>query len=219
MPRRQQPKGSKGSLRWIQTLVNDYPEVLGAALNCGSLIWRSPLARDDFAEYWDQSFLDLLNVGKLTRSLPSFWPRSGPRWDAFGRNDDGALVLVEAKAHIKETTTMCSARPRSREKIAQAFNEVAAAWGVSVTPAWISMHYQYANRLAHAFFLQELNARPTILVFLHIIGDSQMSGPSSRAAWETSIAEVHKRLGLRKRLPGYIRDAFVDVSSGVPIAV
>src|SRR4051812_34961872 len=111
MPRRLQPKGKKGSLRWIQTLVNDCPGVLDAALDCGPLRWHSPLARDDFAEYWDQSFLDLLGVGELIRSLPSFWPRSGPRWDALGCNDDGLLVLVEAKAHIRETMTRCSAGP------------------------------------------------------------------------------------------------------------
>jgi hypothetical protein len=199
--------------------VNEHPRVLETALNCGTLRWRSPLANDNFAEYWDQSFLNVLEVGELTRSLDNFWPRSGPRWDALGITEDGALVLVEAKAHIREAITKCSAQPRSLKRIDRAFEEIAASWGIAVTPAWTSMHYQYANRLAHAFFLQEVNKRPTVLVFLHIIGDSVMSGPNSRDEWEASITEVHARLGLTKRLPAYVRDAFVDVSSSIPMAV
>lgn len=219
MPRRPQPRGKKGSLRWVQTLVNEYPQVLEAALDCESVAWRSPLASDDFAEYWDQSFLDRLDVASLGRPLASFWPKSGPRWDALGTNRSGALVLVEAKAHIAETITACSARPTSLKTIHLAFDEVAAGWRTAVTPAWTSTHYQYANRLAHAYFLNELNGRPTFMVFLHIIGDRDMSGPCSRAVWEASIDEVHERLGLTRRLPPYVIDAFIDVSSGAPIAV
>jgi hypothetical protein len=58
-----QPLGKKGSLAWMQALVNRYPDRLsdavGAAIGqpASSLSWVSPLADDDFAEYRDEGFL------------------------------------------------------------------------------------------------------------------------------------------------------------------
>ena len=46
MPRVKQPKGARGSLKWIQKLVNDKPE----------------LKRDDYAEYSDGAFLRTVGV-------------------------------------------------------------------------------------------------------------------------------------------------------------
>jgi hypothetical protein len=46
-----QPRGNRGSLRWIQKLVNERPDVLDAAIGIGRVEWLSPLATDDFAEY------------------------------------------------------------------------------------------------------------------------------------------------------------------------
>ncbi|MBC8457584.1 MAG: hypothetical protein H8D67_06275 [Deltaproteobacteria bacterium] len=52
-----QPKGSKGSLKWIQHVVNDYPDALSnpiinaiGANREESLEWLSPKADDDYAE-------------------------------------------------------------------------------------------------------------------------------------------------------------------------
>src|SRR5262245_39637549 len=100
MPRRPQPPGVKGSLKWVQELVNQHPRVLDRAIGHGHIEWQSPLASDDYAEYWDASAFELLQIGRLHRPLSSFWPRSGPRWDALGHVRGGATVLVEAKAHV-----------------------------------------------------------------------------------------------------------------------
>jgi hypothetical protein len=89
---------------------------------------------------------------------------------------------------------------------------------VTSTTNWLASYYQYANRLAHAYLLNELNPRPTFLVFLYLIGDGAMNGPTSRTEWEALISEVHRALGVEGRLPPYILDAFVDVSGPAPIA-
>ena len=218
MPRRTQHRGVKGSLKWIQYLVNDHPSVLDQAIGFGPVRWHSPLASDQYAEYWDADFLDLLGVRNLARPLDTFWPRSGPRWDALGVNKSGALVLVEAKAHADELQTASSAGPDSLVMIERAFAELASAWGVQLTPAWTTTYYQYANRLAHAFFLNELNARPAILAFVNCIGDVTMHGPTSRQEWEDTIESVHRALGVENSLPPYVTDAFVDVGCPTPIA-
>jgi hypothetical protein len=51
MGRFQQPKGEKGSLRWVQYLVNQQPAILDEAIGLGRVDWRSPRAEDDYAEY------------------------------------------------------------------------------------------------------------------------------------------------------------------------
>src|SRR5687767_486500 len=122
--------------------------------------WSSPLRADDYAEYWDSEALSRLGVRLLRRSLNSFWPASGPRWDAFGRTHGGASVFVEAKAYLPELFSHCRASHASRERIGRAFEEVRHGWGVASTEAWFDPYYQYANRLAHAYLLNELNAAP-----------------------------------------------------------
>jgi len=59
----------KGSQKWLQVVVNETPDVLNAQiitqlklLQTETITWLSPLAADDFAEYQDQTFLDLLQI-------------------------------------------------------------------------------------------------------------------------------------------------------------
>ena len=88
-----EPGPARGSLRWIRQAVNSCPQLLnrkiiGAGELSDDLVveWLSPLAADDYAEYRDQSFLDLagLQLGEVT--LADFWPRRGPQWDGLARS-------------------------------------------------------------------------------------------------------------------------------------
>lgn len=217
MPRHGQRRGTKGSLKWIQDLVNLHPAVLDEAIEGGPVEWRSPLADDDYAEYWDQAFLDRLRVTLPNRLLHTFWPRSGPRWDALGLGLDQRVVLVEAKAHLDEVESLSRAKPQSRVVIQAAFAEVARKWQVTDIGNWLTTYYQYANRLAHAYLLSELNAIPTTLVFVHFIGAAEVQGPATKAEWQAKLRHVHGALGIHNRMPPYVRDVFVDVSGEVPV--
>jgi hypothetical protein len=103
-----QKPGDRGSLKWIQRAVNSSPQtidepILAAIDASGEKVeWLSPLASDDYAEYRDGDFLNLLGQGDLREELLSFWPQRGPQWDALGRTSRGDIILVEAKAHIAE---------------------------------------------------------------------------------------------------------------------
>jgi len=69
MPRISQGSAVKGSQMWIQKLVNEKPDLLNSLIrtqlnlpNTDTIAWLSPLAEDEYAEYQDQAFLDLLNI-------------------------------------------------------------------------------------------------------------------------------------------------------------
>lgn len=208
-----QPKGTRGSLRWIQHFVNENPMALDSAIGIGPIKWRSPLACDHYAEYRDSAALELLKVELPRRSLASFWPARGPQWDALGRAASGEAILVEAKAHVPEILSPgCQASAASLPRIRTSLAETAEGVGAQRGAVdWSQRFYQYTNRLAHAYLFNVLNGVPALLVFLYFIGDREMDGPETRHEWEAALAVLHEALGLRGRMPRYAKDVFVDV--------
>ena len=220
MSRFPQPQGTKGSLRWIQYLVNQHPDVLNKSIGIGPVEWRSPRADDEFAEYRDHAFLDRLGVSLPKRRLEDFWPSGGPQWDALGRAASGEIVLVEAKAHVPELLSPpTKATDKSAEIIRRSLSE--AADGLHALPGtdWSRRFYQYGNRLAHAWFLTHVNGLPVRLAFIYFVGDVDMDGPSSRREWEAALTVLHEALGLRGRMPRYVAETFIDVRPSLPTIV
>ena len=78
-----QPYGTKGSLKWIQTLINENSELLNRKIqdhikNELSLIeWVSPIKEDEFAEYRDEDFLKVLGIEKYHLKLSVSGPKVG----------------------------------------------------------------------------------------------------------------------------------------------
>ena len=211
MGRFPQQAGLKGSQKWLQWLVNDSPELFDQRIGLGRIDWRSPLRADDFAEYRDQDFLKLLSIELPTRPLASFWPRRGPQWDALGRAPSGEVILVEAKAHVGELySSMDASAESSRRQIKASLGATAQSLGVPSGHDWWKRFYQYANRLAHGYLLDRLNGIPVRLVFLYLVGDADVGGPTSRAEWQAEIHTVHAELGLAT-LPAFVTDVFIDV--------
>jgi hypothetical protein len=120
--------------------------------------WLSPIAPDEYAEYFDEEFLTRLDINNLKVPLSAFWPRSGPRWDGLAKTDSGKLIFVEAKAHIGEVISYGSgAGAESLTKISAALASAKKAFDATDDAPWGTPFYQYANRLAHLYFLRELN--------------------------------------------------------------
>src|SRR5271170_6188605 len=104
MIRVKQPLGERGSLKWIQQTVNLNPKMLNDLIllklaGVTTIVWRSPLVTDQYAEYRDLGFLERIGADQLAFELEKFWPSRGPQWDALARSDNGHVLLVEAKAH------------------------------------------------------------------------------------------------------------------------
>jgi hypothetical protein len=206
MSRVTQPEGRRGSLKWIQRCVNQYPELLNAKIisqldGAREIIWLSPLAPDQFAEYRDGDFLRLVNLAPFIPQLQDFWPSRGPQWDALARTDKDDVLLIEAKAHLQELHSPPSgAGLVSMEKIRRALGEASAAYGAPAEAAWHEEFYQLANRLAHLYFLRRLGI-PAWLVLVNFVGDLDMRGPDSNQAWEQEYENAFAVLGIAREVP------------------
>lgn len=218
-----QPKGERGSLKWIQRAVAErWPELsepmYAKVGSTAKIEWLSPLAEDQFAEYRDGAFLSRLGLGQLAGSLGEFWPERGPQWDALAivHSRPAKVVLVEAKAHIGEFCTPPSgASEHSLSMIQAALRRTASALGVppSHTDAWLRYFYQYTNRLAHLLWLreQQIDAK---LLFVGFVNDDEMPGKTTPEAWQAAYLLANYVLGLKVRhvLAAHVMHAFPDVA-------
>ena len=232
---------NRGSRRWLQVLVNCRPEMLNDAIAQrlpelpDDVDWRSPLADDHYAEYRDQSFLDRLAGSWYYRApeqpqhdLADFWPRFGPQWDGLAVTDRGQILLVEAKAHIPEMVTApTQARGESaRQKIQDSLGRVKAFVNSKAPVDWATSFYQYANRLAHLYWMRQVNGHDAYLVNLFFINDREMNGPASEAEWQAAIRLQEVFLGVRQSsqtgyaldswVGAHVLDVFIDVND-IPV--
>ena len=141
--------------------------------------WLSPLRCDKFTEYYDQKFIDCLGLKLKSRSLKSFWPSRGPRWDALGKTDNSQVLLVEGKAHIGELREKGSGAScdKSIAKIDCSLKETQQFLGANRSVDWSKYpYYQYANRLAHLYLLAELNVFDAYLLMIYFLNDVEMGG-------------------------------------------
>jgi len=75
---------------------------------------------------------------------------------------------------------------------------------------WRQGFYQYANRLAHLFFLREKHQKEAYLIFLYFLNDENHI-PTSRDAWGAALQLQKKLMGLSaKSLAGKVIDIFID---------
>jgi hypothetical protein len=222
MPRRPRPKEAKRSEHWLRCLVNRDASVLDRAIekafgwNDCEIEWCSPREDDQYAEYYDQSFLDRLNVVDLKMPLEEFWPRSGPRWDGLGLTSNGRLILVEAKAHLDEVVDFRSkASPDSLRRIEQRLDEAKAAFRANKDACWYTPLYQMANRLAHLYYLAGINEKDAYLVFVDFANAPDVPKPVTCQEWQGATQLAHKCLGLKdSKLARRVATIVVDLKMG-----
>lgn len=176
------------------------------------VMWLSPLADDGFAEYRDTAFLERLGYGALAGELVAFWPARGPQWDGLGQCSDGP-VLVEAKAHLDEfLTPACQAKGPSRARISKAMEAVQLGLGATPRADWMQVHYQYANRLSHLWWIHRHGIKAH-LVLVGFLNDREMDGPAMAEVWQTAYRCADYALGLPRRhmLSRYVHHLCPDV--------
>ena len=169
---------------------------------------------DDRAEYRDKAFLERVGLERLSGELEAFWPKRGPQWDALAVTDRNDVLLVEAKAHIRELCSSgSSAGPVSRARLVDALTQTAASLGATRRAPWQDTFYQLANRLAHLDFLRAQGVS-TWLVLVNFVGDKEVGGPSTRNEWEAAYTVAHYAMGLpsNHRLSRYIIHLYPDVA-------
>jgi hypothetical protein len=209
MPRRERPRETRRSERCLRVVVNDRQELLNARVanalgwsKTESITWLSPVRDDNYAEYYDQEFLNRLGLPLLPAPLTSFWPASGPRWDALARTDSGRVLLVEAKAYIEESVDFVSraSDPKSLSLIKESLEKAKLGFGARPEAPWGSPFYQTANRLAHLHFLWRENGLDAWLLFVYFANAPDVPEPCTVEQWEGAIRLTKKCLGLRAHL-------------------
>lgn len=217
-----EPGNARGSLKWIRRAVNDFPDLLNARMREGfglkegaSITWTSPLALNEFAEYRDDDFIRLVGAQLPHRPLREFWPVRGPQWDALARVNEGGALLVEAKANIPEIVSPgTGAEGERRALLEKSLAELKSFLDVDPKISWSGKFYQYANRLAHLYFLREVNRQDAYLAFVYFTGDADVEGPATVAEWKAALTVAKGALGVpkRHRLSKYVAEIFIDVS-------
>src|SRR5262249_35112803 len=137
-----------------------------------SVKWSSPLEKEKFQEYRDGTALEKVGIvqAHLRKRLEEFWPARGPVWDAIGSTSKGHSIFVEAKAHIPEAASPATkASAESLKLISKSLCDARKFYAPKATAIWSSVFYQYANRLAHHYFLTKLNGLSSSLVFLYFV--------------------------------------------------
>lgn len=159
--------------------------------------WLSPTTGDEYAEYYDDEFLTRLGLFDLKVPLRDFWPRSGPRWDRLARTQSGKVILVEAKAYPEEAVDFTSqAGETSLARIRKALEAAQRDFAASQSANWEATFYQYANRLAHLYYLHGLNGLDAYLLFVCLADAPDVPKPCSEAAWHGALRVIEKCLGL-----------------------
>lgn len=204
-------RGKKGSKFWIQTLINlDNGNILSKEIakidpTIGDIKWVSPLKKDSYKEFKSKEILEEFSkaTNTSTGSGISFWPDRGPWWDAVGF-DSNTIILVEAKCHVAETITKCSAKDqKSIDLIKKSMKE---AYDIIVSNSknhttsnhvydeefWFNKYYQLGNRLSFMAHLrkQGLNVK---LVLLNIVEDPTYKS-TSLSEWENHYNEVFESM-------------------------
>lgn len=219
--KRSRQLAEKGSEKWIRRAVNCYPAVLDDCVKQrlsptpNHVGWLSPLKCDKYTEYSDQKFICRLGLN-LKCSLNEFWPNKGPNWDGLAKTDRCQALLVEAKSHIAE---MRSGRSRaksckSKELIGRSLKRTQEFLKADPRVDWArSPYYQYANRLAHLYFLAERNGIDAYLLMVYFLNDSERNGPCSVRQWKCAIRNQYSELGLpdNNGLSDRIVELFLDV--------
>lgn len=215
-------KETHGSQKDLQILANQFPELLDKKLTelLGENIqldWKSPLKEDEYAEYVDQSFIDRL--GKTTKvPLKTFWPNGGANWDGLATAGNKVFIM-EAKAHIEEQKGDESTKaksPKSIQLIEHSLQKTKDFLGVTSDVSWCKEnYYQYANRLAHLYYLRELNGIDAHLLFIYFLNDETVTKNETEANWNTAIDSVYESLDLSKnnKLSKYVHTIFIDVNN------
>lgn len=221
MPRRERPSKTRRSEHWLRVAVNERKKYLNSKIALGfgwtsqeSIQWLSPIKDDNYAEYYDQAFLDRLGLYNLRTPLKSFWLPSGPRWDGLAKTTSGKVILVEAKAHIEETVDYHSkASSESLDQINRSLSDTKKAFGAYTDARWESPFYQYANRLAHLYFLSELNSVDAYMLFLYFADAPDVPYPCTAEQWDGAIRLTKKCLGLSERqFQGRVGNVILKVS-------
>ena len=164
------------------------------------------------------------NIKTLLRDWKDYWSTQGtpPNWDGVilhTNKNEIELVIVEAKAHIKEIKSKTESS--SNKRIQEAFNNTQVSLNIS-NRNWFGKHYQLATRLALVNFFRKHNINASLLYIYFIngyekrqlLGKIKVLGTNKsvkdQSDWEKLVEEEYADLGISEQAKKYISNVFID---------
>jgi len=165
-----------------------------------------------------------LDIIKLLSNWKGYWSSTGrqPNWDGVilhKKDDQFELVIVEAKAHLKEIES--KTKSNSNQDIQNAFQDTQNNFGIC-NGNWFGKYYQLANRLAFVNFLHNNGIEASLLYIYFINGyeKRQLNGKQKitvedkcvpdEVAWNNVIADEYIDLGINAKAKQYISKIFIN---------
>ena len=147
----------------------------------------------------------------LETQWSKFWPtgRGIHNWDSqsgkwIGPGGPDRCLLKRKRIQMECYQDCKASNPDSIEMIQNAFLQVKNALGVDARKDWMHGCYQFANRLATLWFLQEQKI-PAHLLFIYFTGDKRPVSPNSQwnhdcpadeDGWKDSLTKQADLIGL-----------------------
>lgn len=219
MTKIKQKANGRGSLKCIQDLINNNPSYINSLINqkfeefAGEeIIWVSPLKKDDYSEYRDDSFINKIGLNSNEIKLAEFWPKRGPQWDALAKTTSGKVILVEAKANIPEIKSQgTKAKEVSKNLIDKSLAEVKQFLEITNEANWSNTYFQYTNRIAHLYYLREKCKVPAYLINIYFVDDKTHIA-TKREGFELALKKLKSHLGVEShKLDNYMSELFINL--------
>lgn len=182
-----------------------------------SIRWTAPLEDQRFVEPYDGQFLEAVELPQYHDELTRFWPEGGPHWDALAvvgeQRHPKLVLLVEAKSYPGEVYGPgCQASAKSSLELISAALEQTRSWlHASEESEWTGPLYQYANRLAHLYFVRQVVGLPAWLVNLCFIGDT--TSATTERQWRAALPSIKKELGFAAGTIPWVVDVLLPARS------
>lgn len=204
----------KGSKYMMQMAASSLQKVVLDNNFREELVWLSPIVSTDYEEYqlFERTVCEFIGID-YNRERFNFWPPRQPQWDgiAIGKKT-GTLYLFEAKSHLSETTTDCSASSdTSKEKIYGTMFEVASSVyemkdEKTFNENWMKKNYQLANRLTFLHKMKQIisdasfcgDVKLVLINFVHDMTWNEKERVDNPQDWRKHYNDIFKAMGISR---------------------
>ena len=207
-------KAVKGSKYMMQMAASSLQKNILDKKIDEELVWLSPIESTDYEEYQlsESAVCEFVGIERNKKTF-DFWPARQPQWDgiAIGKRT-GNLYLFEAKSHLSETKTDCSASSETSKKmIRKAMSEVASSvYNMNddkvFNENWLRNNYQLANRLTFLHKMKQIISNAAFctdvkLVLINFVNDTTWSEEervNNPQQWREHYNHIFKEMGISR---------------------
>lgn len=151
----------------------------------------------------DKELLNFDYIENLNKEWREYWVcgAAGLNWDAVGKSSDGTLILVEAKAHIKELNSSSGGSSKSKQRNNLVIEKYLKENNIDrCAEDWNKDCYQLANRLIALDFLLKRGIKAKLVYVLFVNGfefNSSSFKSATKDQWMKAIESEFIKAGIK----------------------